>query len=166
MLNSMQQPRSKKIRAINLVVILMAIVILSACAGSKPALDEEARIQAVVEEFGQKLKLVSLLSPSAAEDLKTQYSNFVSTPLLQQWMGTPEKAPGRMVSSPWPDRIEISSIRKTMTGEYSVTGNIVEITSAEVSSGGFTDKIPIQITVKNSGGSWLIVAYSQEKSQP
>ena len=157
MLNPTQQPRSKKIRAINLVVILMAIVILSACAGSKPAPAEEARIQAVVEEFGQKLKLVSLLSPTAAEDLKTQYSNYVSAPLLQQWMGTPEKAPGRMVSSPWPDRIEISSIRKTMT---------VEITSAEVSSGGFTDKIPIQITVKNSGGSWLIVDYSQEKSQP
>jgi hypothetical protein len=153
-------------KRVNCVLILsVVVVILSACASSNSSPAEEATVRGVVEGFGQKLKMVSLLSPSAAEDMKAQYSDYVSSALLEKWMGSPETAPGRMVSSPWPNRIEITSIKSTKLNDYSVTANVVEITSAEISKGGYTDKIPVQITVKKINEKWLIVEYAQGKPQ-
>lgn len=143
-----------------LLAIIMLVVFFSACTPSKSDPADELNVRNVVEGFGQRLKLVSLLSPSAAEDIKAQYSEYVSSALLEQWMSNPEKAPGRIVSSPWPDRIEIGSITKTNANEYSVKGNVVEITSVEVNGGGYANKIAVQITVQKSDERWLIVGYA------
>jgi hypothetical protein len=71
-----------------------------------------------------------------------------------------------MVSSPWPERIEITSITKTKSDEYAVTGNVVELTSAEVNTGGYADKIPIRVRVQKINGDWLIVDYTHGTPLP
>ena len=149
-----------------LLAIFMLSVFFSACTPSNSSQTEESKVRGVVEGFGQRLKLVSVLSPSAAEDMKAQYSEYVSGILLEQWMSSPETAPGRIVSSPWPDRIEITSIKKMNSNEYAVAGKVVEITSTELNAGGYADKIPVQIKVRKSDESWLIVNYVQEQAQP
>ena len=103
-------------------------VITSIQTAASNAVDE-AEVRDLVESFGAKLKLISLLAPTAAEDLQKQYSEFVSPALLESWMNDVSKAPGRMVSSPWPDRIEITTLSKEDSHKYEVTGFVIEITS-------------------------------------
>lgn len=157
------------------LLIAMIVAVLTACAGptSAPTLaptparsDEDQEVTSLVESFGHRLQLVSLLSPTAAQDIQTQYGPYVSPALLELWSNTPKKAPGRMVSSPWPDRIELASIVKVTSDKYTVTGNIVEITSEEVTNAGTANVIPVRLTVEKSNGQWLITEYTQENPLP
>lgn len=149
-----------------LSMILVIVVLLAGCAIRTSTSVEESEVRTVVEEFGKKLQLVSLQSPNAVEDIRAQYSQYVSPALLEQWMNDLSQAPGRIVSSPWPDRIEITSITRTTSGEYSVTGYVVEVTSVEVVSGGAANKIPVRITVQKSQECWLIAEYAQDRASP
>ena len=122
----------------------------------------EAAVRAVVEGFGKVLQMVSLQAPDAQETMQKFYSPFVSSQLLEVWMQDPYNAPGRIVSSPWPDRIEITAISKESPTKYSVTGEIIEVTSMEVVNGGAADRIPVQITLEEDQGTWMITGYQQE----
>lgn len=151
--------------------MLLIIVSLAGCTTPLPIptqtttrnLVEETEITNVVENFGKRLAMVSLQSPLAPQDIKDQYSEFVSPALLQTWMSDKSKAPGRVVSSPWPDRIEITSLTKQAPDKYVVTGSVVEITSVEMVKGGAADKIPVQIVVQNAQGQWLITDYAVKR---
>jgi predicted transcriptional regulator with HTH domain len=55
-----------------LLVIFMLGVFFSACTSSKSDPTDESNVRGVVEGLGQRPKLVSVLSPSAAEDMKAQ----------------------------------------------------------------------------------------------
>ncbi|MDD2495444.1 MAG: hypothetical protein PHE29_09645, partial [Tissierellia bacterium] len=68
----------------------------------------------------------------------------------------PRSAPGRVSSSPWPERIEITDFEKLSNEEYNVTGRIVELTSQEVTHGGIAAVRPIKLSVKKIGDKWLI----------
>jgi hypothetical protein len=61
--------------------------------------------------------------------LRENYSQFVSPALLAQWQSDPENAPGRVTSSPWPERIEIIDTEKLADSKYQVKGDIIEVTS-------------------------------------
>lgn len=124
---------------------------------------EEAEVRTLVESFGERLKLVSLLAPEAAQDLQKQYSEFVSPGLLETWMNDVANAPGRMVSSPWPDRIDITSLAKEGTDRYVIDGFIIEITSTEVGTGQAANKTPIHIVTERSNGVWLITEYAEQR---
>jgi hypothetical protein len=113
----------------------------------------------IVEAFGKKLQAVSLLSPNVAEEMTREYAEYVSPDLLRQWISDPALAPGRMVSSPWPDRIEVLSVSKISEGQYSVTGEIIEVTSSELASGGAANKIPVQVVVRWIDGRWWITEF-------
>ncbi len=147
-------------------VALTGLALLAACGtpGADPA--DGAQVRAVVEGFGGRLGLVSLLAPSAAEDIRAQYAPYVAPALLDQWGSDPSQAPGRVTSSPWPDRIEIDTITRVNASEYSVTGRVVEITSVEETNGGSAYQIPVQITVNEDNGRWQISAYDQEDAAP
>lgn len=123
---------------------------------------EEAEIRALVESFGQRLKMVSLLAPSAAQDLQKQYSEFVSPALLETWMKDVSQAPGRLVSSPWPDRIEITAVEKETPERYVIHGFVVEITSTEIGTDKAANKIPVRIVAERDQGHWLITEYIEE----
>jgi len=166
-----------------LAITLLAIVSLVACAitptaASNIATDspvavsltatfmpssanQEAEIKELVENFGKRLQVVSLQSPDAAQVLQKQYSEFVSPALLEKWLNDVSKAPGRMVSSPWPDRIEIMALSKEGSERYEITGFIVEITSTEAGTGEAAAQIPIRLVVQRAQGGWLITEYAE-----
>ena len=127
------------------------------------AADEEVEIKTLVENFGMRLQDVSLQAPDAAQEIQQQYSDFVSPTLLESWIQDTSKAPGRLVSSPWPDRIEITTLSQAEPDRYEMTGYVIEVTSTEAGNGGAAAKIPIRIVVQRELGSWLITEYAEEQ---
>lgn len=152
-------------------ILLLVNFLLSACDAmlgepkriNTSNLVEEKEIRSLVEGFGNRLAAVSLQSPIAAEEMKQQYAQFVSYDLLERWKNDPSTAPGRVVSSPWPDRIEITSLTKVSADRYMVNGYVVEVTSMEVVNGGVAAKIPAIIEVQKNQGRWVIADYREER---
>lgn len=126
---------------------------------TSPSSQDENKVRTVVKNFGTKLQKVSLLSPVVKKEMKENYSRFVTQDLLDEWMSIPQEAPGRQVSSPWPDRIEITNIQKESSTKYRVDGEIIEVTSVEVVNGGAANKIPVHLVVKYVRGEWLISGF-------
>ena len=124
---------------------------------------EEIEVRDLVENFGKRLQTVSLMASDAPQEIENQYSDFVSRALLEKWMSDVSKAPGRLVSSPWPDRIEITIISKDGSGRYILTGFVVDVTNMEVVNGGAADRIPVRVVVQKDQGRWLITEYSEER---
>jgi hypothetical protein len=130
-------------------------------ADGNPA--DEAAIRQLVEAFGKRLQSVSLLAPDAAQEMQQQYSEFVSPGLLQTWMSNPSEAPGRLVSSPWPDRIEITAMQKEAADRYLITGFVVEVTSVEVVNGGAAARIPVRMVVERLAAGWRISELMEQR---
>ncbi len=153
-----------------LAMTLLATVSLVACTipPTTPAQTtasnaaEEAEVRDLVENFGKRLQVVSLQAPDAVQEIQKQYSEFVTPALLEMWMNDVLKAPGRIVSSPWPDRIEITTLSREGSDRYEITGFVVEVTSLEVVNGGAVARIPVRIVVQKGQGSWLITEYAEE----
>jgi hypothetical protein len=118
----------------------------------------ESEIKVLVESFGSKLKLVPLLAPQRMikNSIQDNYSNYVDKQLLSKWISDPQKAPGRMTSSPWPDRIEVISIKMIFKNEYEVKGQIIELTSVEKANNGIFARRSITLTVAKVNNKWLI----------
>jgi hypothetical protein len=127
--------------------------------------DQEAAVRGVVEDFGAQLRDVSLMAPKedAASEMQANYSPYVAAELLVQWENDPASAPGRLTSSPWPDRIDIRTVKKESDTRYRVEGDIVEVTNE---GGGIGEspteaaRRPVTITAERRGGKWLITAFS------
>ncbi|MEQ8196610.1 MAG: hypothetical protein ABRQ27_01135 [Clostridiaceae bacterium] len=121
---------------------------------------DKSTVKSLVESFGKKLQMVSLLAPAdtVSKSLEENYGDFVSADLLGKWKNDPSNAPGRMLSSPWPDRIEVESVEKISDGLYEVKGQIIEITSVEQEKGGAAAKRSITLKVKKVDDKWLIDA--------
>ncbi|WP_449240415.1 hypothetical protein [Desulfoscipio gibsoniae] len=117
-------------------------------------------VKDLVETFGGKLQLVSLQAPKdiVSKSIQENYSAYVSPELLEKWLNAPDNAPGRLLSSPWPDRIEIQDIDNLADNTYEVKGEIIEITSVEKVNGGAASKHPVVLVVKKIGDRWLIDA--------
>ena len=126
-------------------------------------LDDEAKVRDLVANFGKRLQDVSLLAPDAAQEIQNQYAEFVSPTLLEMWMTDASKAPGRMVSSPWPDHIDITTVSKEDSDKYEVTGFVIEVTSMEVINGGAAARIPVRIVVQKDQGRWYITEYTEKR---
>lgn len=116
--------------------------------------DEDA-VNSLVEEFGKRLQLVSLLAPEnvLGESMQENYGEFVSPTLLEQWLKDPVNAPGRLTSSPWPDRIEILGTEKISEGAYEVKGEIIEVANGNDE---IVAKRPITLVVEKIDRKWLI----------
>lgn len=111
-----------------------------------PDTSSEEEVRTLVSEFGGKLQLVSLLAPPDAVErsIREHYAPFVSPALLQKWIADPAAAPGRKVSSPWPDRIEITAVKQAGMNRHEVEGEIVEITSDQA----VVLRVPVHLTVE------------------
>jgi len=145
--------------------ILVCAALIVSCGGS-PAAPPPARAQTtppaksaqeVVEEFGLRMKNVPLLAPreTAAEAIRRNDAELVDPDLLQRWLDDPANAPGRAVSSPWPDRIEVTGSSEPSPGVVRVTGEIVE-----VSSSGVAARDPVTLELRREGGAWRITSVS------
>ncbi len=119
---------------------------------------ERNEIIKLVQNFGEQLKMVSLLAPEdiIKENMEKYYGEYVTPKLIEDWLNDPMKAPGRFLSSPWPERIDILEVEKLSEDEYEVTGNIIELTSVELKEGGIASKKSIILTIKKYDGKWLI----------
>jgi hypothetical protein len=119
---------------------------------------EEDAVIRLVQDFGKKLQMVSLLAPADVleNSLQEHFGEFVAPELLARWKAAPEEAPGRTVSSPWPDRIEVLSAERLPDGSYRVQGEIIEITSAEQSKDEAAAKRSVTLEVKLAENRWLI----------
>ena len=158
----------KKLLLFALILLLSASMIGCTVAGSQSRENEEKTQQTdeadkeavanIVESFGKKLQEVSLLAPKEVleKSMKESYGDFVTSELIAKWINDPMNAPGRLTSSPWPDRIEILAIEKSAENEYKVDGEIIEITSTEKTEGGISAKRPITLGVRKIEGRWLI----------
>lgn len=146
--------------------LLSFSLLLAACGGQPAATqpaepsqavsnDAEAEVTALVEAFGTHLQQVSLLAADANEQILTQYAEFVAPELLEQWAASPETAPGRVTSSPWPERIEVNSVIPQGAG-YLVDALVVEVTSE-----GESGRYAALFTVEQVEGQWMITAYTQ-----
>ncbi len=116
----------------------------------------EGDVRTTVAQFGNQLNTVSVLSPTAAEDIRKAYESYVTPELLSVWEVNPLTAPGRTTSSPWPDHIEVDTVTMNATGGYDVLGRIMLVTST--GDAGF---IPVTLTVSDVGGSFLISRYEE-----
>ncbi|ACV63368.1 hypothetical protein Dtox_2575 [Desulfofarcimen acetoxidans DSM 771] len=121
---------------------------------------DKTAIASLVEDFGGKLQTVSLQAPPniVSKSIQENYGDFISPTLLAEWLSKPENAPGRVLSSPWPDRIEILNIMKLSEQTYKVIGNIIDITSVEKVNGGTAAKQPITLVVEKIENRWVINA--------
>lgn len=124
--------------------------------------DQQSAVRNVVEQFGKELSDVSLLAPKndVAAQMQAHYDEYVAMPLLITWMNDPLHAPGRLTSSPWPDRIDIGSIEQIGEGPvYHVEGQLIEVTNE---GGGIGEsptealRRPITLTVEKLTEGWRI----------
>ena len=138
-----------------IAIIFLLIVAAGAGAYFLRQSDNEADIRVLVDNFGAKLKNVSLLSPTAPQDIEQNYKEFISSDLLEQWKSDPSIALGRQTSSPWPDSIEIAGVRKIDVGSFDVYGKIIDMTSS-----GIADSRAIQLVVAKIDNRWFITQIS------
>ncbi|MDO8548107.1 MAG: hypothetical protein Q7R71_00325 [bacterium] len=146
------------------LVLLVLVIVGGYLAGKQKAVSESSDVATVIGTsivFGQSLHQVSLQAPLSdfAVEVEQAYSRYVSPELIQQWKQNPASAPGQKTSSPWPQGIEVITADKQTDGSYIVTGNVVEVTSEEVSSGGYSNKYPVTLTLQKIKGIWLITGY-------
>ena len=140
------------------IVVLIALFIISSNTGDNSINEENNDVIKLVEEFGGTLKNVSLLAPrgEVIKAIEDNYSSYVTEELLGKWINNPRIAPGRISSSPWPERIEVSEIERLSDGEYVVKGKIIEVTSTEVRGGGAAAERTVELIVRKVGNDWLI----------
>ncbi len=150
-----------------LLVLLLGFLLLgcgSAKAEQAPQVKEDNKetVTKLVEEFGSKLQNVSLLAPEDVlrKAMEENYGQYVAQALLAEWQKNPQVAPGKLTSSPWPDRIEIESADKLTDTAYDVKGYIIELTSVEKEKGGYAARRPITLKVEKSEANWLITEVS------
>jgi len=119
---------------------------------------DEQDVLILIEAFGEQLKKVSLSAPKdvVAASIEENYGDYVTPELLQKWQDNPQSAPGRMVSSPWPDRIDILRMEMENENQYTVYGNIIEVTNNKLKNGEVAAKRAIEMVVQKIKDDWFI----------
>ncbi|PKM87529.1 hypothetical protein CVU83_02935 [Candidatus Falkowbacteria bacterium HGW-Falkowbacteria-2] len=120
---------------------------------------EEQAVRETVLTLGERLKNVSLLSPNVNSEIRDNFRDLVTTELLSEWQARPELAPGRLVSTPIPDRIEIRSLQRQAADRYRVDADIVEVASGSTGSEGESRR-GIALTLIKIEDRWVISSAS------
>lgn len=132
-------------------------------SGESSNVDEERAVREVVERFGARLQAVPLSVPNesvVAKQIRKEYGALVTPELLQSWATNPRNAPGRAVSSPWPEEIEILKAREVEEGLFRVEGEVIYMSSAEIANGGAAYRERVVLNVrKGRDGTWRISDY-------
>lgn len=115
-------------------------------------------VRQTVERFGERLRQVSLLAPDSLvrSEIQSAYAEFVTPELLSSWTADPASAPGRRVSSPWPERIEVTDVERAAEGGCRVEGEVVYSASADAGP-------PTRVVLRlRRQGGWRIVSYEPQ----
>lgn len=163
--------RTKLIIVAVVVVVVAAAALLGAVligstvsTGSTTSqASQEAAASSTVASFGKLLQQVSIMAPNASSTIVGTYAPYVDPALLAKWEADPQNAPGRVVSSPWPDHISIATTTPQGTG-YIVDGELIFMTSDNVEHGGFDSEVPVVAQLEEENGSWMIVAFQEQNT--
>lgn len=115
------------------------------------------RIAQIVEAFGQNMKNVRIVvvpKETTEELIDRHYAPYVTKELLASWKRQIETTPGRELSSPWPERIEVQSVALAADGTYEVRGQVIWLAGGETVG---EDAVTLQLKLED--GSWKINAY-------
>ncbi len=123
---------------------------------------DAAEARNVINNFGDQLQQVPLNAPPKllAFAMESYYSFYVHPDLLAKWEANPLSAPGRLASSPWPDRIEVEKSVKNQDSSYTVDGTIVEVANNATSTQ-TVRSIPVQFIVSKGPDGWQITDYKK-----
>ncbi|MGH8160900.1 MAG: hypothetical protein ACRESR_01880 [Gammaproteobacteria bacterium] len=166
-----------------MIAIFCVLPLLAACTGSNgngrhaesappaivsrpaPAGSAVAAARRVVIRFGERLKSVDTLAPRdlVRRAMRRNYGDLVTGELLRDWLANPKSAPGKTVSSPWPQSIEIERIRCSTAGHCEASGYVRYVTSVEMTHGGAFWKRSITLDLLREQSGWRI---SRVKEQP
>lgn len=144
-----------------LVFLLITFLFsLTGCSNKNTAntdADDKKAVISLVQQFGEKLQMVSLLGPpdTVKKSMEEYYSPYLTKDLIEKFKNDPINAPGRLTSSPWPDCIEVVSATKTSDTVYSVDGKIIEVTSTEKNNEAAAIR-QVTMDVVKVNGKWLI----------
>ncbi|MHB1225441.1 MAG: hypothetical protein ACYC2G_15535 [Gemmatimonadaceae bacterium] len=138
---------------------------VTAVTASSDDASAESGVRSAVASFASRMETVSVLGPDslARAQLREAYGVLVAPELLEQWMARPEIAPGRRVSSPWPDSIQMRSLQPAGPDSFEVSGDLVYASSADdPPAGAGAVTTPVRLTVTRSPeGAWRIASYSE-----
>ena len=119
-------------------------------AAQPPTVCTTGGVKDVVTWFGRQLQNVSLLGPDSilTRQIRESYAPFATQAQLEAWLAAPRSAPGRKASSPWPDRVEIDSVRAGENGACLVDGRLIYVSSGDVpsNSGAIRESVSIRLT--------------------
>lgn len=115
-------------------------------------------VENIVKGFGEKLRMVSLTAPEDVikDSMEEHYCGFISSGLIEEWKNDTQNAPGRVTSSPWPERIEIIETKRISEYEYEVKGEIIEVATIDVNNNWIVGKQTITLSIEKENDSWLI----------
>jgi hypothetical protein len=156
--------------------IFAADAVMTACREREPAPALRAVAESscegpgathVVERLGERMKHVSLQAADSVivRQIREAYAPLVTPDLLETWIGNPAHAPGRQVSSPWPDRIEVRSVKAGRDNSCLVEGEVVYLTSVELTEGGTAARESVTLQVV-ADSAWRVSAYSPGAGGP
>lgn len=123
---------------------------------------DSAQVRITVEGLGDQLQQVPLIAPHDILKfaMDKYYALYVRPDTLSAWENDPKNAPGRLTSSPWPDRIEVVSATKNQDGTYTVDANIVDIARTATSTA-VVDRMPVRFTLARGPDGWQITGYQK-----
>lgn len=154
------------IKAVSFVAVIGLTI---ACDGREssdqaaaPVNCDDPHVRQVVQSFGERLDQVSLLGPDSVviREIREAYTPYVASELLERWVSAPRTAPGREVSSPWPERIEIRAVRGADAQSCRVEGDVVYASSAPVENGAM--RTPVTLVVRRQNEDWRIGSYAAQ----
>jgi hypothetical protein len=126
-------------------------------AAQPPTVCTTAGVKDVVTWFGRQLQNVSLLGPDSilTRQIRESYAPFATQAQLEAWLAAPQSAPGRKASSPWPDRVEIDSVRAGENGSCVVDGRLIYVSSGDAPSSSGAIRENVSIRLSDEGG-WKV----------
>jgi hypothetical protein len=156
-------------RILAIIVVIVALIAITFTAlyfgpdARKARGDDAAR--ALMSDFGSKLKNVPLLGDDAVvtKAIEDNYGAYITPELLADWKANHAHAPGRLTSSPWPERLTIATMSEQGSGRV-ISGEVILKTSTE-GEGEVADTVPYVAQVIQTAGGWKIAAYQEEKVQ-
>jgi orotate phosphoribosyltransferase-like protein len=141
-----------------LVISIVGFFLYRAPIRSLPNAADINAIYQVVGEFGARLKDVVITTSD--QDVITavdfNLKQLITGRLYQVFVQDKIRIPGRYVSSPWPERIEIASVQMLDSGFYTVNGSQIVMTDDTLAHGGNAGETPITLTLKKVNGAWLV----------
>lgn len=157
--------------------LVLVVLVLAACAdggtrnADAPAQDDpvpavtcgEDEVRALVATFGQRLRQVSVLAPDSIveREMRTAYGTLATQELLNRWIAAPRTAPGREVSSPWPQRIDVVSVVEAGTARCRVAGEIVLVTGTGNGSDTEVAREPVTLELKRQADGWRVSRFTR-----